>query len=153
MNDLILLVEDNQDHAVLVQAMLDYRNISEEVFVAQNVAEAKSYLLGEYPFDDSTRHPPPGLVVMDHRLEDGTGLELLTWLREVPGFGDLPVVVFTSCRDAKVQKAAEALGVAGYFLKPYGFDAVGEAIDHIMRPNLGQDSKPEAGESGSAQAG
>jgi CheY-like chemotaxis protein len=159
MNDLILLVEDNQDHAVLVQAMLDYRNITEKVFVTYSMGEAKSYLLGEYPFDDSARHPPPGLVVMDHRLEDdtgledGTGLELLTWLKELPGFGDLPVVVFTGCRDAKVRKAAEALGVAGYFLKPYGFDALGEAIDDIVRPNLSQDSKPEAGESGSVQAG
>ena len=153
MNDLILLVEVNKDHAVLVQAMLDYRNITAEVHVTQSMGEAKSYLLGEYPFDDSTRHPPPGLVVLDHRLEDGTGLELLTWLKELPGFGDLPVVVFTGCRDTKVRKAVEALGVAGYFLKPEGFDAVGEAIEDIVRPNLNQDSRPEAGESGSVKAG
>ena len=44
-------------------------------------------------------------------------------------------------------------GVAGYFLKPEGFDALGEAIDDIVRPNLNQNSRPEAGESGSVQAG
>lgn len=153
MKDLILLVENNQDHAVLVQAMLDYRNIKREVYVTESVDEAKSYLLGEWPFDNSSRHPPPGLVVLEHWVEDGTGLELLAWLKEVPGLEDLPVVVFTSSRDAKARKAAEALGVAGYFLKPEGFDALGEAIHDIVRLDLNKDSKLEPGEPGSAQAG
>lgn len=149
----ILLVEDNADHAVLVQAMLDYRSIKGHVYVTQSVAEAKSYLLGEWPFDDPARNPPPQLVVLDHWLEDGTGLELLTWLKEVSGLSGIPVVVFTCCRDAKVRKKTEALGVEGFFLKPEGFDALGEAIAKIVRPNLKRDSMPDPGESGSARAG
>lgn len=149
----ILLVEDNPDHAVLVQAMLDYRSLKGQVYVTESLAEAKSYLLGEWPFDDPDRHPPPELVILDHWLDDGTGLELLGWLKMVPDFSEIPVVVFTSCRDAKVREETEALGVAGFFLKPEGFEALGEAIEEIVRPNLNRNSKKYPGESGSAQAG
>jgi len=146
----ILLVEDNPDHAVLVQAMLDYRNLKGQVYVTESVAESKSYLLGEWPFDDPDRNPLPELVILDHWLDDGTGLDLLEWLKIVPGLSEIPVVVFTSCRDAKVRKEAEALGVVGFFLKPEGFDALGEAIEEFLRPNLMRNSKED---SGSAQAG
>ena len=149
----ILLVEDNPDHAVLVQAMLDYRGLKGQVYVAESVAEAKSYLLGKWPFDDPARHPPPHLVILDHWLDDGTGLDLLKWLKEVRGLSEIPVVVFTICQDAKVREEAESLGAAGFFLKPEGFDALGAAIDEIVRPNLKRNSKQDPGESGSAQAG
>ena len=134
----ILLVEDNPDHAVLVQAMLEYRNIRGRFYVTENVAEAKSYLLGEWPFDDPRKSPPPQLVVLDHWLSDGTGLEFLEWRMSVPGMSEVPVVVFTACRDVKVRRQAEGLGVAGFFLKPDGFDSLGEAIENIIRVKYGQ---------------
>jgi CheY-like chemotaxis protein len=149
----ILLVEDNADHAVLVQAMLDYRGIGGGVYVTQNITEAKSYLLGEWPFDDPARNPTPQLVVLDHWLDDGTGLELLEWLKEVPGMGEIPVVVFTACRDPLVRKKSEELGVVGFFLKPEGFDALGEVIEKFMRPTLRTDPGEEDQNRGSAKAG
>jgi response regulator of citrate/malate metabolism len=149
----ILLVEDNADHAVLVQAMLDYRGIGSRVYVTQNVAEAKSYLLGEWPFDDSDRNPTPQVVILDHWLDDGTGLELLEWLKVIPGLEEIPVVVFTACRDAGVKRRAEELGVIGYFLKPEGFDALGETIAEFIKPTLRKDLLDEDKNEGPAQAG
>jgi DNA-binding response OmpR family regulator len=149
----ILLVEDNADHAVLVQAMLDYRGVGNRVYVTQNVAEAKSYLLGEWPFDDPGRHATPRLLILDHWLDDGTGLELLEWLHEISGLEPVPVVVFTACRDVRVRKRAEELGVEGYFLKPEGFDALGEAIEAFLRPTLVKDAGDEDQDPKSVQAG
>ncbi len=149
----ILLVEDNPDHAVLVQAMLDYRGIGGGVYVSQSVAEAKSYLLAEWPFDDPERNPFPTLMILDHWLEDGTGLEILEWTRSTPGLEGLPVVVFTSCRDAAVQRSAERLGVDGYFLKPEGFEGLGEIIEELIRPKTGESQGDDARDPGAAQAG
>jgi two-component system CitB family response regulator len=149
----ILLVEDNADHAVLVQAMLEYRGIESRVYVTQNVAEAKSYLLGEWPFDDPLRNPTPQLLVLDHWLDDGTGLELLEWLKGIPKLCEIPAVVFTGCHDAPVRRRAEELGVVGFFLKPEGFDALGEAIADFIEPTLRKGSQDEDQNEGSAQAG
>ncbi len=152
-DNIILLVEDNPDHAVLVQALLEYRGYGQEIFVTQSLAEAKSYLLGEWPFDDPVRSPTPSLIILDHWLDDGTGLELLEWLEETPSLPEIPVMVFTACRDPEVRKRAMDFGVVEYFVKPEGFEALGQAIDAFVRPRIREMKDERDGETGSAQAG
>jgi len=109
-DDIILLVEDNLDHAVLVQALLDYHRLGKHVTVTQTVAEAKSYLLGKWPYHEVRRYPRPNLIILDHWLNDGTGLELLEWLTDHTDLRGIPVIVFTGCEDTAVRDQALALG-------------------------------------------
>jgi DNA-binding response OmpR family regulator len=151
--DPILLVEDNPEHAVLVQALLDYRSLASEVFVAQTVAEAKSYLKGEWPFDDPVKSPRPRLIVLDHWLEDGTGLDLLDWLQGQPGLKGIGVIVFTSCGDPEVESQALAMGASGFFHKPEGFEELGDAIESIIRPGNRRQEEDRDDGLGPAMAG
>jgi DNA-binding response OmpR family regulator len=130
----ILLVEDNHEHAVLVQAGLQYRSLSDHVFVAESVTEAQSYLRGEWPFDDVVRTPTPHLIVLDHWLPDGSGLELLEWLAEEPAFSSIPVIVFTACREPEVREKALSYGVSDFLLKPEGFEELAKAVERVLRP-------------------
>ncbi len=130
----ILLVEDNHEHAVLVQAVLQYRSISDHVFVADSVSEAQSYLRGEWPFDDTARTPTPHLIVLDHWLPDGSGLELLEWLSENPALSSIPVIVFTGCREPAVKEKALSYGVSDFLLKPDGFEELANAVERVLRP-------------------
>ena len=132
--EIILLVEDNQDHAVMVQALLDYHGISRRVQVTQGIAEAKAYLLGQWPFDDTSRYPRPRLIILDHWLNDGTGLDLLEWVAERLELRSIPVVVFTGCRDSVVRDRALALGADDFLVKPEGFEDLGLAIERLVRP-------------------
>jgi CheY-like chemotaxis protein len=152
-DDLILLVEDNPDHAVLVQALLDYKSLTSHVFVTQSVAEARSYLQGEWPFEDPLKNPRPRLIVLDHWLEDGTGLDLLEWLRAKPDLTGIPVIVFTSCHDPEVKEQALAMGASGYFMKPEGFEDLGNAIEQIIRPGPQIQEDEGAGGTGPAKTG
>ena len=131
---LVLLVEDNHEHATLIQALLDFRSIDSSVFVTANVAEACAYLEGEWPFDNRQRHPLPGLIVLDHWLLDGTGLEILEWLQVQEELSSIPVVVFTACLDKSVEKRARELGVSDYLVKPEGYEDLAIAIEGILRP-------------------
>ena len=130
----ILLVEDNHEHAVLVQAGLQYRSISDHVFVTDSVSEAQSYLRREWPFDDAVRTPPPHLIVLDHWLPDGSGLELLDWLAEDPAYSSIPVIVFTACREPEVKEKALSYGVSDFLLKPEGFEELASAVERVLRP-------------------
>jgi DNA-binding response OmpR family regulator len=143
MDDIILLVEDNLDHAVLVQALLDYHNLGDHVTVAQSVAEAKAYLQKKWPFHEPERHPRPDLIILDHWLDDGTGLGLLEWLADRRELRSIPVVVFTACEDPEVRDQALALGAADFLLKPGGYEELGRAIEAIVRG--GADSAPGPG--------
>ena len=150
MNDIILLVEDNLDHAVLVQALLDYHGLGKNVTVTQSLAEAKAYLLGEWPFHEVGRHPRPNLVILDHWLNDGTGLDLLEWLVDHVGLREVPVIVFTGCEDPAVRDKALALGAHDFLLKPGGYEDLGRAIEDLVRHGVVH--KPGGGENGSDSA-
>lgn len=133
MNDIILLVEDNEDHAMLVQALLDYHGLGRHVTVTQSLGEARSYLLGEWPYHDSKRYPRPHLIILDHWLDDGTGLELLEWRAERAELKDIPVIVFTGCQDPKVRDRALSLGAHDFLLKPDGYEELGRAIESVVK--------------------
>ena len=153
MEDIILLVEDNVDHAVLVQALLDYHGLGRNVTVTQSVAEAQSYLLGEWPFHERERYPKPTLIILDHWLNDGSGLELLEWLAEHGNLRAIPVIVFTGCEDPEVRDQALALGAHEYLLKPGGFEDLGSAIESLVRNGPYGAPPRSTDEGGSEKAG
>jgi CheY-like chemotaxis protein len=132
--DIVLLVEDNLDHTVLVQALLDYRGIAQKVRVAPSVSEAKAYLLGRWPYDDLEKNPRPTLIILDHWLDDGTGLELLEWVADRLELRTIPVIVFTACEDPGVREKALALGAQDFLLKPNGLEELGQAIENLIHP-------------------
>lgn len=142
MDDNILLVEDNLDHAVLVQALLDYHGLGKQVTVTQSLSDAKAYLLGEWPFHVVARKPRPTFIILDHWLDDGTGLDLLEWLTERSELREIPVIVFTGCEDPAVREQALALGAHDYLLKPGGYEDLGRAIEDLVR------QRPDASPSG-----
>ena len=133
MDDIILLVEDNLDHTVLVQALLDYHGLGKHVTVTQSIGEARSYLLGEWPYHDTERYPRPNLIILDHWLDGGTGLELLEWLSERMELRGIPVIVFTGCENPVVRDQALALGAREFLLKPGGYEDLGKAIEDLVR--------------------
>ncbi len=79
----LLVVEDNPAEQLSIRELLGYNDV--DVTVAATGAEALS-LVKERPFD---------CAVLDLRLPDMTGFEVLEQLREEAEVSDLPVVVFT----------------------------------------------------------
>ncbi|MGD2122739.1 MAG: response regulator [Gemmatimonadota bacterium] len=153
MDDYILLVEDSLDHTVLVQALLDYHGLGKHVAVTETVSQAKAYLLGEWPFHERDRHPRPNLIILDHWLDDGTGLDLLEWLHEDRELRSIPVILFTGCEDPAVRDQALALGAKDFVLKPGGYEELGKAIERMVTQGLVDRSVDEEDGPGSAKAG
>jgi DNA-binding response OmpR family regulator len=149
----VLLVEDNLDHAALVQAVLEYHGLGRHVNVAATLAEAKAYLLGEWPFEAGIRNPRPDLIILDHWLDDGTGLDFLAWIQGQDILRSVPVIVFTGCRDPEVRSRALELGARDFLLKPDGFDGLGVAIRRLVRADAGVDAKNGRNGPSSAKAG
>ena len=77
-------------------------------------------------------HEPVDLVVLDHRLPDRTGLDVLAELKSIRP--SLPVVMLTGYGSEWICAAAFKLGVADYLRKPVNaVDLVG-AVHRILPP-------------------
>ena len=80
------------------------------------------------------RHDPVDLVVLDHRLPDRTGLEILTELRSIRQ--NLPVVMLTGFGSEWICVAAFKLGLTDYLQKPVNAVDLVATIQRILSPGL-----------------
>jgi len=102
----LLVVEDNPAEQLSVRELLGYDDI--DVTIATTGAEALA-AADQEPFD---------CMVLDLRLPDMSGFEVLERLRDTPPLADLPVVVFTGKElsaeeDARLRVLARSVVVKG----------------------------------------
>ena len=118
---LVLLVEDDQDHVLLVQRAFSKANLVNPLRVVRDGEDAIAYLQGTGAYTDRSRHPLPSLILLDMKLPRKSGLEVLSWLRGTPPISQTPVVVLSSSAESGDIQKAYALGVNSYLVKPVNF--------------------------------
>ena len=102
----LLVIEDDPGEQLSIQALLGYDDIN--IQVAATGAEALE-VVTQQPFD---------CVVLDLRLPDMSGFDILERFRDVPSLNNLPVVVFTGKdlspeEDARLHMLARSVVVKG----------------------------------------
>jgi PAS domain S-box-containing protein/putative nucleotidyltransferase with HDIG domain len=100
----ILLVDDNEDHVELIRRAFAADGKAYHFSAARSLAEARKLL----------KEITPALMIVDYRLPDGDGLELL------PGDAGkrvLPIIILTGHGDERVAAAALKSGAMDYIVK------------------------------------
>lgn len=82
----------------------------------------------------------PDLVLMDIYLPDGSGLDVVRWLRERPEPPD--AIVITAARDLDSVRTAVQLGALYYLIKPFGFRALADQLAAYRQLRAGLDALP-----------
>ena len=116
----IVLVEDNPDNRLLVQAILEDQH---EVAEYENGPEALA----------SMRKDTPDLVLLDISLPEMDGTEVLQEMRADPALRDLPVVALTAHAMAGDREKFLAAGFDDYVTKPIVDEEIlFEAIERLL---------------------
>lgn len=124
-NKIILLVEDNPDDEALTLRAFKKNNITNEILVARDGAEALDYLLGSGGSGRAILDPQ--VVLLDLKLPKVDGLEVLRRLRADERTRLLPVVILTSSKEDRDVIESYRLGCNSYVRKPVSFDEFLEA--------------------------
>jgi CheY-like chemotaxis protein len=85
---------------------------------------AIDYFEGRGPFADRTTYPIPNYLLLDLKLPQNTGIEVLQWLRGHPSHRTIPVIIFSSSQETEDLKRAGDLGIDEYVVKPMGSAAL-----------------------------
>ena len=116
--DTILVAEDNEDHVTLIKRAFVQACLVNPVHVVSDGVEAIAYLSGEGKYADRKTYPIPSLVLLDLKMPNKDGFEVLEWIRRQPDLRTMRVVVLTtSDRIFDVQRAYE-LGADSFLTKP-----------------------------------
>ncbi len=102
----ILIVEDDPDHAALIEAAFKKSLAHARTHLVLSGWEARAYLARESPHHDWERCPAPSLIVLDLGLPDITGFEILEWMAEWEWLAKIPVIVFTGSEDPEHERRA-----------------------------------------------
>ena len=117
----ILLVEDDATNRKLVRVVLGDKK-RYRILEATSVAEALAQLSNE----------KPDLLLLDIRLADGSGLDVMSAFRADPAFDDVPAVAIT----AQVMKDDEtrflASGFDAYLSKPLDTRRLPEVVERFI---------------------
>jgi len=114
----ILIAEDEDDEAFLLQRALTKAAILNPVQRVKNGMEAIEYLSGAGRYGDRERFPVPAIVLLDLNMPKKSGFEVLEWIRQQPGLGALAVDVFSGSSRAEDIERALRLGANLYLKKP-----------------------------------
>jgi CheY-like chemotaxis protein len=114
----ILIAEDEDDEAFLLQRALKKAALTNPVLRLKNGEEVIQYLSGENGFADRARFPLPVILLLDLNMPKKSGFEVLEWIRSQPALEALAVDVFSGSSRAEDIDRALRLGANLYLKKP-----------------------------------
>lgn len=117
----ILLVDDNPHDVVLLRLAFRRVGIIDPIKLVKGGAEAVRYLKGEGIFADRHAYPAPTLMLLDLRMPQTSGFDVLQWIRAQTSLQHLTVVVMSNSKDSDDVKRAYELGAHSYLYKPTKF--------------------------------
>jgi CheY-like chemotaxis protein len=124
------MVEDDPKDVELTLTALEEYNLANEVVVAHDGVEALDYLYCRGQFKDRPSENP-AVMLLDLKLPNIDGLEVLQQVKSDDKLKLIPVVVLTSSKEEKDMVASYKLGVNAYVVKPVDFHEFVNAIKEL----------------------
>ena len=127
----ILLVDDNPHDVVLIRLAFRRVGIIDTIHLVKDGDEAMRYIRGEGAYADRHQFPVPTLVLLDLKMPQTSGFEVLRWIREQPKLAAVVIVVMSGSKnDADIERAY-SLGANSYLVKPSRFEEMVKMMESL----------------------
>jgi CheY-like chemotaxis protein len=127
----ILLVEDNKDDIALTIRAMKKNNITSDLVVVHDGADALDYLFGAGAYADRDVRRVPWIILLDLKLPRVDGLETLARLRAAEPTRIVPVIILSSSSEEKDVIASYRLGANSFVRKPTNFNEFTRALERL----------------------
>ena len=125
---IILMVEDSPDDVDLTLRAFKKNNITNQVIVAKDGAEALDYLYGTGMYAGRDTKELPVVILLDLKLPKIDGMGVLRSIRQNEVTRLIPVVILTSSAEQRDVVEGYKLGANSYIRKPVDFEQFVEAV-------------------------
>ncbi len=113
----ILLVEDTEEHAVLMRRALENGKLKPRIFWITDGKAALDFLYNLGDYVDREANPKPDIILLDLKLPKVSGLDVLEQIKGEERLRDIPVVVLTASDEGKDIIRSYQGGAESYFTK------------------------------------
>ena len=122
---MIVMVEDDDGHAKLIEKNLRRAGISNEITHLNTGSKAINYLF------ENGREGQQMLILLDLNLPEVDGYEILERLKKDENTKNLPVIVLTTTDNPKEINRCYDLGCNVYITKPVEYESFSAAIQKL----------------------
>jgi len=143
-NLMILLVDDNEDHAEIVIRSFKSHDAALPIHHVTDGESALDYLFRRGEYSDPKESPRPRLILLDLRLPKVDGLEVLKEIKQTEELRAIPVVILTSSQAGNDVKTASDYHANSYLVKPLEFTKFTQLIQDLGSYWLGWNVTPPA---------
>ena len=140
---LVMLVEDNADHAELVMRTLAEHHVANRIRHLSDGQAALDYLFNRGLYADPVENPRPHVILLDLRLPRVDGLEVLKRIKETEELRHIPVIVLTTSEADRDVTRAYDHHVNSYLVKPVGYEEFSELMEDLGFYWLGWNTNPQ----------
>ena len=130
-NKSILLIEDNPDDVLLIKMAFKNNRLSNEIVVIDDGALVSDYFEGKGNFEGRNIYDLPELVLLDLKLPNVSGLEILHYIRNNRLTKLVPIIILTSSAEEKDMINSYLNGANSYVRKPVEFSSFMEAVKSL----------------------
>lgn len=124
----VLLVEDNPDHAFLTQEAFEEAQQKVRLLHVDNGENCLAFLRRQPPYDSA---PRPDLILLDIHMPRMNGFEVMEAIVKDDALRGIPVVVLTTSAESLDVNRMYKLGCNSYLVKPGDFDIFTAAIRQL----------------------
>lgn len=126
----ILLAEDDDGHAFLVQTNLERAGVANRIIHVRDGQAALDYVRRQGEFADR-QSSGPLLLVLDINMPRVDGIEVLAQIKSSEETAAMPVIMLTTTDDPREIERCYQLGCNVYITKPVEYEAFVEAIKRL----------------------
>jgi CheY-like chemotaxis protein len=117
----ILVAEDDEDHAFFIRRAFKEVGLKNPVHFVEDGAQAIAFLAGEGRYSNRDAFPLPSLLLLDLKMPNKDGFEVLEWVRAHPTLAALRIIVLTISGATADITRAYRLGANSFLTKPMNF--------------------------------
>jgi CheY-like chemotaxis protein len=140
---LVMLVEDNPDHAELVMRALADHRVANKIIHFLDGQTAVDYMFRRGEYAAPAASPRPHIILLDLRLPRVDGLEVLRMLKESEDLRAIPIVVLTTSEAEKDIVRAYNYHANSYLVKPVGYAEFAKLMEDLGFYWLGWNMHPQ----------
>jgi DNA-binding NtrC family response regulator len=120
----ILIIDDNEYLRFTLSAVIEDYGYS--AITAQNCREGI----------DCIMEGPPELIILDKKLPDCDGINLLKKIKELDEYRHIPVIMLTAYANETSEEQAIHLGAAAFLTKPFDNDEIMTLIKSALSKKI-----------------
>jgi CheY-like chemotaxis protein len=124
---IILVAEDDAGHARLIEKNLTRAGLRNPIVRFDNGQAVLDFLFRRGSGQQRAAEMPY-LLLLDIRMPQVDGIEVLRQLKQDPELRKIPVIILTTTDDPREVERCHAIGCASYIVKPVDYDKFAEAI-------------------------